>query len=227
MNVDSEDVADYLRTHPEFFENHAELLAEMQIPHPHAGSAIPISERQIAALRDKNHLLQEKLSQLIRFGEENDAIADKMHCLAVSLIKFKGLSDLVHGLNFSLRESFSVPHTVLRLWDTASEDPGLKEFSPTTTDIHVMAENLAHPYCGSYILDEIRDWFREDGTRLRSFAMVSLRAEGTIGVLVMGSEDSQRFYPEMGTVYLTRLGELLSASLRRLAEDTQSRSQSA
>ena len=67
------------------------MLTEIQVPHPHGGGAIPISQRQIAALRDKNRVLQEKLAELIRFGEENDAIADKMHRLAVLLLMFKRL----------------------------------------------------------------------------------------------------------------------------------------
>ena len=225
MNLSPEDVAQYLRTHPEFFEEYAEMLAEIQVPDPHGGRAIPISERQIAALRDKNHLLQEKLAELIRFGEENDAIAGKMHGLAISLLKFNRLSDLVHGLNFNLRESFAVPHTVLRLWHAGDGDPGRQEFTPASTDIHVMAESLLHPYCGSHMMDEIRDWFGEDGVRLRSFAMMALRTERTIGLLVIGSEDPQRFYPEMGTVYLTRLSELVSASLARFEDGIGSPSQ--
>lgn len=217
MNLGPEEVARYLRTHPEFFEDHADMLTEIQVPHPHVGGAISISERQIAALRDKNRVLQEKLVELIRFGEENDAIADKMHRLAILLLTFKRLSDLVHDLNFDLREHFSVPHTVLRLWNITSEDSALPEFSPTSADIRAVAESLVHPYCGTHIMDEIHHWFGEDGTRLRSFAMVALRMQKTIGLLVMGSEDQQRFYPEMGTVYLTRLSELVSAALGRLA----------
>ena len=217
MNLGPEEVVRYLRTHPEFFEDHADMLTEIQVPHPHGGGAIPISQRQIAALRDKNRVLQEKLVELIRFGEENDAIADKMHRLAILLLTFKRLSDLVHDLNFDLRENFSVPHTVLRLWNLTSEDSALPEFSPTSADIRAVAESLVHPYCGTHIMDEIHHWFGEDGTRLRSFAMVALRTQKTIGLLVMGSEDQQRFYPEMGTVYLTRLSELVSAALGRLA----------
>jgi uncharacterized protein YigA (DUF484 family) len=41
----------------------------------------------------------------------------------------------------------------------------------------------------------------------------------TIGLLVLGSEESQRFYPEMGTIYLAQLGEMVSAALRRFALD--------
>jgi uncharacterized protein YigA (DUF484 family) len=87
-----------------------------------------------------------------------------------------------------------------------------------------MAESLLHPYCGSHISEEIRNWFGEDGARLRSFAMMALRTQRTLGLLVMASEDPQRFYPEMGTVYLTRLSELVSASLARLGDDAESRS---
>jgi uncharacterized protein YigA (DUF484 family) len=34
---------------------------------------------------------------------------------------------------------------------------------------------------------------------------------------VLASEDAKRFYPEMGTLYLDRLGQLIGAALTRLA----------
>ena len=40
--------------------------------------------------------------------------------------------------------------------------------------------------------------------------------DGLLGVLAMASEDAQRFYPEMGTLYLARIGELVAAALRRV-----------
>lgn len=215
MESSPEEVAQYLRTHPEFFEEYADVLAEIQVPHPHGDRAIPISERQIVALRDKNRILQDKLGELIRFGEENGAITEKMHRLAVALLTFTQLADFLHGLNFHLREDFSIPHMALRLWNMTAEGPALPEFTPTGADIRALAESLSRPYCGSHVLDEIRGWFGEDAARLRSFAMVSLSAEQTIGLLVMSSEDPQRFYPEMGTIYLVQLGELVSAALKR------------
>ena len=66
-------------------------------------------------------------------------------------------------------------------------------------------------------MDEIHHWFGEDGTRLRSFAMVALRTQKTIGLWSWEARISSGFYPEMGTVYLTRLSELVSAALGRLA----------
>lgn len=215
MKFSSEEVAQYLRDHPQFFEEYASMLADIRLPHLHGDGVIPISERQIIALRDKNHILQDKLGELVRFGEENGAINQKMHRLSIMLLTFTGLNDLLHGLNFNLHEDFSIPHMALRLWNITTEVPELPEFTQTSADIHIVAENLLHPYCGLHVLDEIKNWFGESAVRLRSFAMVPLRAEQTIGLLIMGSEDPHRFYPEMGTIYLTQLGELVSAALAR------------
>ena len=215
MKFSSDEIAQYLCKHPQFFEEYADVLADIQVPHPHGGRAIPISERQIVALRDKNRILQEKLSDLIRFGEENGALTEKMHRLAIVLLTFTHLNDLLGGLHFNLREDFSIPHMALRLWNIDG-DAVLPEFSQTGSDVHVLAESLLHPYCGAHVLDEIKSWFGEDAPRLRSFAIVALRSSSTvIGLMVMGSEDAQRFYPEMGTIYLAQLGELVSAALGR------------
>ncbi|ABB75832.1 Protein of unknown function DUF484 [Nitrosospira multiformis ATCC 25196] len=215
MKSSFEEIAEYLRANPEFFEAHASMLADIQVPNPHDGRAISLSERQILALREKNQILQDKLEELILFGKENDAIAEKMHKLAVSLLAFRRLPDLLDGLTFALRESFLVPHSVLRIWNIGIDGPLPPEFLPVSSEVHAMAENLLHPYCGPHVPDEIRSWFGEQAEHLRSFAMTALHGDQTIGLLVMGSEESQRFYPEMGTVYLGRLGELASASLKR------------
>ncbi len=215
MKPSSEEVAQYLLSHPQFFEEYADMLADIQVPRPHGGGAIPISERQIVALRDKNHILHHKLGELIRFGEENGAINEKMHRLAIALLASTRLNHLLQALNINLREDFSIPHIALRLWNITGEDPVLPEFTCTSADVYTITESLSHPYCGSHILHEINSWFGEDAARLRSFAMIPLRTEQTMGLLAMGSEDPQRFYREMGTVYLTRLGELVSAALGR------------
>ena len=39
---------------------------------------------------------------------------------------------------------------------------------------------------------------------------------GTIGLIALGSEDGERFYAGMGTIYLERLGEMASAALARV-----------
>ncbi len=210
----ADQVAQFLREHPEFFEDFADQLAEIYVPHPHGGRAIPISERQIVTLRDKNRLLEGKLSELIGFGEENDAIGEKMHRFSLALLTTGNLEALLHLVTLHLREDFAVPHVALRVWDGAAAS-GLPEFAPVSEGVREIAAGLAKPYCGGHAAEELVKWFGEDGERLRSFALVPLKHERLLGLLVLASEDAQRFYPEMGTLYLKRLGELVGTALER------------
>lgn len=210
-----EDVAAYLAEHPNFFESHAHLLTNIVIPHPHGGRAISIGERQVIALRDKVRLLESKLAELIHFGEDNDALAEKVHRITLALMMARSLESLLHSIYLNLREDFAVPHMALRLWHNSEAHAGLPEFSPISNELRIYAENLTNPYCGSHVVRDVIGWFGEDGDRLRSFALVALRAENSFGLLALASEDAQRFYPEMGTLYLKRLGELTSMALAR------------
>ena len=96
----SDDVAHYLQDNPQFFEEHADLMANMVVPHPHGGRTISITERQMLALRDKNKQLESKMGELLQFGEENDGISEKMHRLAVGMIAAGSFQAVLHTLNF-------------------------------------------------------------------------------------------------------------------------------
>ena len=209
----ADDVARYLQDHPQFFEDYADVLSDLAIPHPHGGRAISITERQILTLREKYRQLESKLAELIRFGEENDAIGDKVHRLACALIGSTDRDGVLRTLNSHLTEDFAVPHVALRLWDGSGRGP---EYTTVSETARSLAAGLVHPYCGSSQGFETPRWFGEGGEHIRSHALIALREEDqTFGLLVLASEDAQRFYSEMGTLHLARIGELASAALTR------------
>ncbi len=213
MQIESRQILQYLREHPEFFDTHAEDLAEIFVPNSHGGRAIPIAERQMVTLRDKNRMLEDKLHELVQYGQENDAIIAKLHRLALVLMAARDVDALLAALYFNLREDFAVPHVAMRLWaDKGSVRP---EFSPLSPEARVFSESLVSPYISQDAMFETAQWFGEEGAALGSFAYVGLRAEQPFGLLVLGSEDPRRFYPEMGTAHLLRLGELAGAALAR------------
>ena len=208
-------VANYLQEHPEFFEQYADLLADIYIPHPHGGRAIPISERQILTLRERCKQLETKLREVIRFGEENDAIGEKVHRLAIALLAAPDAATLVNAIDFNLREDFAVPHVALRLCGTHA-GPQAGAVQPASDATRQYAEALTSPYCGAHPPAEIvAELFGESSTLLKSFSMIPLRMGDAAGVLALASEDAQRFYPEMGTLYLKRIGEMVATALSR------------
>jgi len=207
-----EDVADYLQQHPEFFEQYADMLAEIYIPHPHGGRTISISERQILTLREKSKQLETKLREIIDFGEENDAIGEKIHRLTLALLATRDIAGALSAIYLSLREDFAVPHVVLRIWRTGAPTD-LAEFAPVGAGTRDFAASLAQPHCCLHAMLDTATWFGEAAPHLRSFSYVPLRDGDVFGLLALASEDPQRFYPDMGTHYLKRIGELIAAAL--------------
>ena len=212
----AEQVADFLRQNPGFFENHVDVLMNLQIPHPHGGRAVSIGERQLVAVREKSKLLEDKLHELIQFGEENDAVGEKVHRLACRLIEAPSLDAALDTLYLDLLDHFAVPHVAVRLWRVAEENPETKEFAPVAGEMREFVEKMTTPYCGNHAVYESQAWFGEAAAHLKSFALVALARDTlTFGVVALASEDPKRFYPEMGTLHLGRIGELMSHSLWR------------
>lgn len=207
-----EEVARYLKEHPEFFEQYANMLAEITIPHPHGGRAVPISERQILTLRERGRQLEGKLREVIQFGEENDAISEKVHRISLALLAATDIRAVLNAVYMNFREDFAVPHVALRVW-RASGHAGLPEFGAVSEAAREFATSLVHPYCSGHAMVDTVGLFGEAGPHLRSFSYVPLRDRETFGLLALASEDPQRFYPEMGTQYLRRLGDLVAIAV--------------
>lgn len=212
MKIEADDVARYLRDNPAFFEQNITLLTEIDLPHLSADKTISITEYQVAALREKNQTLEAKLRELILFGEENDILGERVHQFCLAMMRAGNLASAIEIVHRNLRDEFSVPHVALRLWRGSGDGA---EFSPVSQELRVYAEGLTNPSCGTHALFETDTWFGEAAPHLKSFALAPLRAGDTFGLLVLASEDPQRFYQGMGTLYLKRIAELLSVALDR------------
>ena len=207
-----DDVARFLRMHPQFFEQHPELLESIRVVHPHGGRAIPLAERQTVALRDKARQLESKLGELIQFGEENDVISEKVHRLSAAMIGAADFPALVHALYFHLREDFAVPHVALRVWGK-SVPVDFDEALAVNDAQRGQAATMGGPHCGPAPGSAFLPWFGEVAEHVRSVALVPLGQTEVFGLLALGSEDAHRFFPEMGTLYLRRIGELCAAGV--------------
>lgn len=214
MMLNQDQVAQYLKDHPDFFTQHAELLNTLSVPHPYSGQTISLGERQVMLLRDRARGLEAKLREFIQFAEENDAIGEKLHKFALDLMRARSLDAVLAALYLDLREDFAVPHAGMRLW-TSRVAPDMVEFAPVSDALLQLAGGLTAPRCGHDAPEEVRAWFGEAAPHLRSFALAPIREREVTGLLVLASEDATRFYPEMGTLYLTWLAELAGTAVSR------------
>jgi uncharacterized protein YigA (DUF484 family) len=215
-------VHDYLQENPDFFERNSALLTSLRLPHV-AGGTVSLVERQVSVLRQKDLKLERKLKDLIEVARANDALATKIHQLALQLLAASSLNETLSFVEESLRAGFGADQSILVMFGdpddyeevTASrfflaikrDDESLKAF-----DTFLQGSG---PRCGQ-IRDAQRDFlFGMETDELGSAALIPLGKKSDLGFLAIGSVDANRFHPGMSIDFLTRLGELLAEALKR------------
>ena len=214
--LSAQDVAAYLEAHPDFFNDFPELLVEMSLVSPRGQRTVSLQERQMELLREKLRLHEQRLADLVRFGQENDVIAEKLNRLVRQLFLERNTLVLPDVLTRELKQMFAVPAVAIRLWGVAigSDQPYA---APVSGDTKSFAQSLLTPYCGPNAGFEAVQWLGD--AAILSVALVPLRSDRSteaFGLLVLGSTDAERFTTHMGTTYLARIEEVASAALLKL-----------
>ena len=219
------DVAAFLQSRPDFFVDHADVFAGLRLPNPHGAHAISLSERQISTLRDRNRQLEWQLSELIQNARANQKISEAVTRFSLRLLAESHAPSLPNAITTGLTEHFGLDAVALRLWNL----PGLahagvvqpigaarESTAPVSEDVRLFADSLQQPYCGRNTDFEAAGWL---AAKPASLALVALRLapeDNSVGLLVLGSDDPERFDPEKGVAFLQTLGALAQASLSRL-----------
>jgi uncharacterized protein len=218
QGITEADIANYLAQTPGFFERHAELLGSVQLTSPHGQRAVSLQERQMEMLRDKIKGLEHKIIEMIRHGQDNVVIADKLHRWTRSLMLTPLPGELPEVLVRELLHHFLIPQGGIRVWGGAEPFAALPFAQAVSDDVKSFAGSLTVPYCGVNAGFEAAQWLEEPKGAM-SMALIPLREAGAaaaFGMLVLASPDATRYTADMGTEFLVRIGELASAALSRL-----------
>jgi uncharacterized protein YigA (DUF484 family) len=227
--ITEDDIAAYLAASPGFFERHAELLGTVQLSSPHGHRAVSLQERQIELLRDKIKGLERQFMDLVRNGQENAGIHDRLQRWTRLLMQVSDAARLPDVLLDELERIFLIPQATVRIWGAAAEHAALPVATAVSEDARVFAASLRAPYCGPNTGFEAVQWL-EDPAAAASIALVPLRQtdaawgedparvprEEAFGLLVLASPDAARYAADMGTDVLARIGDVASAALLRL-----------
>jgi uncharacterized protein len=218
QGITEADIANYLANTPAFFERHAELLASVQLTSPHGQRAVSLQERQMEMLRDKIRGLEGKIIEMIRHGQDNVSIAERLHRWTRALLLTPQPAELPAVLVRELMHHFMIPQAGIRIWGGAAGFAAHEFAQPVGNDVTVFASSLSVPYCGVNSGFEAAQWLAEPASA-KSMALIPLRAEASesaFGMLVLASPDPTRYTAEMGTEFLQRIGEIASAALSRV-----------
>jgi uncharacterized protein YigA (DUF484 family) len=212
-------IADYLKSHPDFFERHPLILLSIKLPHRTGGSAVSLVERQVSMLRQRNAQLERQFKDLVAVAKTNDALVEKIHQLGMKLMRAPDLPARLERLETGLREDFGAERAVLVLFGaqtptTAVREGFVRRLAADDAEVKPFAAFLraAKPRCGP-LRDRQKLIFERDADTVSSAALVPLGTDASLGFLVIGSGDPDHFHPGKRMDFLARLGELLSVAL--------------
>jgi len=193
----------------------------VQFTSPHSHRAVSLQERQAEMLREKIKVLEMRVMEMIRNGNDNVLLSDKILRWARTLFLTTDMAAMPTQMVQEIKAQFSVPQVGIRVWGVAPVYASLPFAQGVSDDAQVFASSLMEPFCGLNTGFEAVGWL-EDPTSVTSLALIPLRngAAGVttpaFGMLVLASGDAQRFTSGMATDFLARIGDLASAALSRL-----------
>lgn len=213
-----EQVAAYLREHPDFLNRYPELLESLELAHA-AGSAVSLIERQVDILRGRSQRLEDRLSNLLDAARDNEKRATNVHHLARTLIRAPTLGSAILGLQTRMREDFGIDEVFVGLMSAVlkrSDIEGLARLDPEGA-IFRSFDNFFRTKlieCGPLAESQARLLFPKATELPQSAAVVPLEKEKNLGMLVLASRDPQRFQPRQGRLFLEMTAELVAAAVR-------------
>ena len=183
-------VAEWLLATPGFFERYADLLADIQLKNPHGDRAISLQERQLGVLRQQNQALNQRLSDMLRFGSQNDKTQGLMIQWLSNLLSAKSEADVRAAISTGLATIFDIEQVELLDGDHGN-------------------------FCGSanQSSDAIKALLKEN---IQSLAVINLSSLNV--QILLASQSAEKFTSDMGRVYLDQIGELALAALTRSKE---------
>jgi len=218
VTVDEAQVVAFLKANPDFLERYPEVFEILELRHP-AGAAISLIERQVEILRGKSGRLEDRLKTLLDAARDNEQRAANVHRLARSLIRAPTLAATISALRKCLREDFQVDEVYVGLSSAAikREDiEGLHRVDANGPVARAFVDFFRTRLVECGPLDEARAklLFPHAKVLPKSAAVVPLEKDKDLGLMVLASQDPQRFQPRQGRLFLDMAAELLAAAVR-------------
>ena len=208
----SEQVAEFLRINPEFFENNPDLLSEIEIPHLRGEGTTSLIEHQVKVLRDQNDILKDQLKTFAVLAIENEDLWVRFKDLAIMLLNHSTPSSLKTDIENWLKQQFNLCGVMINL-DAPSKT--LKKYR--AEEVYKLVVEEAQIHCHShYSVGLLRTLFGKDNAgRVSSCALIPLKnASGSCkALLALGSENTERFTSSQSTAYLDCLSQLIGRAL--------------
>ena len=221
-DLSASQVENYLQQHPDFFNEHLNLLEQMSIPHP-SGTAISLISKQLEIFRSKHHELEKQLNALIKIARDNDTSFIRMHKLTLALLEAATLEQAIANLDLVLANYFLTDFVAVRIIKQCPDTAFTNLFiEPGSENLRPFLKELAgnKPKCGRPTLAQAKVLFGNSALEVKSCAIIPMTFTELDGILAIGSREEGRFHYSMGNLFLTQMSEIIGTRLISLLRQT-------
>ena len=212
----ADQVALYLRTHPDFFISQEDVIAALTLPHQ-SGKAISLLERQVTILRERVIESRQKLNNLLENARNNDQLFDTTRNLVLTLLRAKNITEIANvtqdqlsnHANIDACELIMLQHPELNVSDsvrTELSDQLRQDFN----DVF----RLKRTHCGTLRAEQINYLFPNSGGKIKSTALCPVLNNGEVLALIaFGNQADNFFNINLDTLFLDFIGRVVGAVL--------------
>ena len=213
--IDANDVAAFLRRHPDFLADFPDLAMNLKLPREQ-GASTSLASYQLDVLRDKNRALMRRMHELVAIASENEQLMARVHGFTLSLMRAGSLGDTLARVVATLTEDFHTDFVRMALFRPVDgfQADWLRVAPREALDWGAFAEFFVknEPLCGRINADKLDFLFGQHASQVRSAVLIPIRDRG---LLAIGSHDPNRFHPGMGTIFLKLIADSVDVALGR------------
>lgn len=226
LEINDQQVEEYLNRHRNFFVGRDKLLSKMRIPHE-TGASVSLVERQLNLYREKHTQLDQHMRDMLGMARENDRLFEKTRRLVLDLLDVQSLDDVFLSLENSILYDFELSACSMLAFGISDDQP--REHSQNSYMRIVLQSELpetlarwvaaGQPYCGM-LDDELAEFlFPQGAEKIKSAAVAPIRRGHDLGIFAIGSEEDDRFSAGMGTLFLNYISDVLAQVLPRFVQN--------
>lgn len=206
-----EGFSQFLLDNPDIFQQRPELLENLNLSDTRGAPSL--LERQIATLKNRLSEFHSQHHDFLEVARENEQISDSFSDVICQLIAFNNLSEFSSELPKLIRDAFEIDEVTFKSTQTlghkANESQGFNDA------LRRLRSNQAT--CDNRWPNNILSIFFSDSIKSAALIPMTTDSNGDIlGILALGSKNTDRYNNELGTAHLNRLGIMSGICLARL-----------
>ncbi|WP_017444251.1 DUF484 family protein [Gayadomonas joobiniege] len=214
-------IADYLLANPDFLLQRQDVLEQLKLVPPIAGT-VSLLDRQQALLRKKNQKLESEMAELISTAKRNENIYKIFIKLYMQLLECPDSDNLLYLLNQVLLDQIELDGLKLILFIAGGDEKTAALVVPRQNYQKILHDRLKQTdfYFGRLNRQEMAMFFDPE-TDIRSVALIRLGGNKEMGILAFGSQDELHFQGDMDTLFLTPMVTLINRLLLDFSKENR------